>query len=933
MVSSAWSNSWGILARLSNFLWGLFAVGLGITAQTCLTRDRVFEAGMLYVAAVVLIVYSLRRQPGPMLRATAVAEGHPRRIRRRLGLVMIGLSVLLGAVALWQFAYPSVPLSAWLLYAGSLVLFVAAVLLIDSGQSEVAGVQPWSRTKVVSLLSILVLAALLRLWDLNRLPFGTWYDEAQNGLEALRILEDPTDRPVYFPRINSAGHYVHAVAKSLQFLGANTEALRTVSALMGVGAVGAAYLTGRELFGRRIGFVLAFLLAVSRWHVNFSRIGMHYVSTPLFELLAVGFLLRGLRRQRLCHFAWSGLAVGLGMVSYAAFLAFPLVLVFFLLHICVVERRSLIRSWGGLLVFVFAVALTVAPVAQYALREPDEFWGRTRKVSIFNGKTREQAVLAVKESAGKHLLMFNYEGDRRGRHNLPSEPMLDPVSGALMVLGIAGCLWRGRRPSSLLLLVWLGVMLCPGIFSLEWEAPHALRAIGSLPAAYLLAVVPIDGLWREWERGVGLRYGKYFALPLLLLLAQIGYTNYHIYFERQATNFGSWRDFSTPETITARIMAQLGDSVEFYVTSYHSNHPTVRFLAPDITEYHRIETHDSLPLPRVEDKDAVLILDSERRHLYTEAQRYWPHGVFHAYGGPLDGPTVLYVVRLTQDDLAGLQGLIGEYRRGNDWEVAPALRCQDAQLYFDWRDGDPLALPFVVEWNGTLHAPEYGPYRLIFRTPGDVELYLDETLLLEGRGELSTDLTLAKGNHSLRVRAVGAEGHFELAWQPPGEEEQTVPSSALYVRPVTGNGLLGKYFPNLDWRSPVALAQIDPRLDFYFHIPPLPVPYTVEWEGKILIDEEGVYTFGLQSTDESALYINGREVTSSQVRGQYQDGKVELQSGLHDIRVRYAARTDHIQISFYWVPPGGSREIVPPGVLFPPQGSYQDAASATLQAD
>ncbi|NIN65327.1 MAG: hypothetical protein GTO63_11635, partial [Anaerolineae bacterium] len=794
MVSSAWSSSRGTLARMSNFLWGLFAVGLAITAQICLTRARVFEAGMLYTAAVVLIVYSLRRQPGPTLRSPSLEMGRARAIHRRVGLLMIGLSALLGALGLWQFASRSVPLSAWILYAGSLVLFVAAILLMDGGRSEAAGVQPWSRTKVVLLLSLLVLAALLRLWDLNRLPFGTWYDEAQNGLEALRILEDPTDRPVYFPRINSPGHYVQAVATSIRLLGANTEAVRTVSALMGVGAVGAAYLTGRELFGRRMGFVLALLIAVSRWHVNFSRIGMHYVSTPLFELLALGFLLRGLRRQRLCYFAWSGLALGLGMASYAAFLAFPLVLVFLLLHIFVVERQLLVRSWRGLLVLVLATVLTVAPVAQYALREPDEFWGRARKVSVFTGKTREQAFEAVKESAWKHLLMFNFEGDRRGRHNLPGEPMLDPVSGGLMVLGIAVCLWRGRRPYSLLLPVWMGVMLCPGIFSLEWEAPQALRAIGSLPPAYLLAVVPIDGLWREWERGMGFRYGRHFALLLLLLLAQIGYTNYHIYFQRQAQDSGAWGDFSTPETITARIMAQLGDSVEFYVTCYYHGHPTVRFLAPGVTEYHSIKTHDALPLPRVEDRDAVLILGTERRHLYTEAQRYWPRGAFQLYKAPLDGPPVLYVVRLTQDDLAGLRGLIGEYRRGNDWEAVSTFMRQDAQLSFDWRDGDPLALPFVAEWKGTLNAPEYGAYRLFLRTPGDAELYLDETLLLEGRGELSAGVDLAKGNHSLRVRVVGAEGHFELAWQPPGEEEQTVPSWAFYVPPVTSNGLLGKYF-------------------------------------------------------------------------------------------------------------------------------------------
>ncbi|NIN65328.1 MAG: hypothetical protein GTO63_11640 [Anaerolineae bacterium] len=81
------------------------------------------------------------------------------------------------------------------------------------------------------------------------------------------------------------------------------------------------------------------------------------------------------------------------------------------------------------------------------------------------------------------------------------------------------------------------------------------------------------------------------------------------------------------------------------------------------------------------------------------------------------------------------------------------------------------------------------------------------------------------------------------------------------------------------------------------------------------------------------LYIDGEEVTSSQDRGHLDQGKVELDSGLHDIRVRYAARTSYMHLYLYWVPPGGRREIVPPEVLFPPQGSYQHELSATRQAE
>ncbi len=96
--------------------------------------------------------------------------------------------------------------------------------------------------------------------------------------------------------------------------------------------------------------------------------------------------------------------------------------------------------------------------------------------------------------------MFNYQGDNNGRHNLTGEPMLDPISGTLLVLGLGLSLWRIRQPGSFLLIAWLLLMLAPGIFALDFESPQSLRAIGSLPAAYLLAVVPIDAFWKEWDK-------------------------------------------------------------------------------------------------------------------------------------------------------------------------------------------------------------------------------------------------------------------------------------------------------------------------------------------------------------------------------------------------------------------------------------------------
>ncbi len=920
----------GELRRIHNLIWGITAVALAMAAQRSLRDSRIADAVLLYIAAVLLIVYALRRQPGPVVSVASIPPSHPGLLGWG-GWLAGAAAGALTALALRQFASPMPPPSAWWLYLAGMALFVFAAGLLDVNQPAPREHQPpWTRKELAALVLIFAVAAFMRLYRFRDLPFGTWYDEADNGLEALRILNDPRYRPVYVPAINSAGHYLYLVAVSFRLLGVTTQAIRAVSVVMGLATVVAAYLVGRELFDRRMGLVLAFLLAVSRWDVNFSRIGMYNVSTPLFELLTVGFLLRALRRGRHADFAWAGLALGLGMCFYTAFRLFPLVIGVFLAHQALAERGFLRRSWPGLLVFALAALITIAPVAEYAILHPKEFWARTRTTSIFAGKTRAEGWQAVRESTRKHLLMFHYRGDPNGRHNLPGEPMLDPATGALMALGLGVSLWRARRPASLMLPVWLLSMLAPAIFSLDFEAPQSLRGIGSLPAAYILAVVPLDGLWRAWERGIGRRYAGHFAWPLLLLLGQIGYANYHVYFHRQANDFASWNAFSTAETLTGRLLAELGDQADFYVISLYHNHPTVRFLARNAGPYHRFETDDTLPLQQPATRDVILVLDPERQTVYRDAQRFYPNASFQEYKPPFGGPTVLYVVRLTPADLAGIQGLEANYYRSRDWSGEPTLTRWDLALQFDWRDGDPLPLPFSVEWQGVLRAARYGPYRLALQAPGWAELYLDETLLLQGQGELSAEVTLAQGNHALRLRAVGAEGHFELAWQPPEEGMQTVPAWALYGPPVTNNGLLGKYYPNREWRPPVALARIDSRLNTYFHITPLPRPYTVEWEGKLFAPQSGRYLFGLESIDESVLYIDGQQVTAGLVPNQYQEGAIDLLAGLHEIRVRFSDRTNHTHINLYWTPPGGMRQIVPAEVLFPPQGSYQRVALPTL---
>jgi streptogramin lyase len=222
----------------------------------------------------------------------------------------------------------------------------------------------------------------------------------------------------------------------------------------------------------------------------------------------------------------------------------------------------------------------------------------------------------------------------------------------------------------------------------------------------------------------------------------------------------------------------------------------------------------------------------------------------------------------------------------------------------------------------------FGPYQFFLQAPGEASLWIGETEVINGEAGaaegLGGGLMLARGHHTIRVRAEGGEGRVRLAWQPPDGPPETVPPWALYVSPVQSNGLLGNYYANGNWEGDAAFAQIDPRLSIYFHVPTLPRPYTVEWRGKIAIPASGHYDFALQSIDESTLQIDGIDLTASRTRNAMGTAGLILEAGLHDIVVRYADRTDHTYINLLWRSPGGDAayHTIPSELLFPPQESY-----------
>jgi streptogramin lyase len=938
------------LNRLALLTLAVVLAGMG---QYLLIHDSLWDGLLLYILAALLFGRELR-DAAPVPRSVnlwpGLAKPLPVRqgISQTLGLVALGGAVLMALIAYVTFGQQELLPQAWNFYLYSLAALVIGVLLLTR-QAEAQPLWPQSPVLRWLLGLIFVLALFMRLWQIGSLPFGIWYDEAISGLQGVRWNTDAAYRPQF--EENNAGQLIFLYATALRWFGQHPTAIRLVSVALGLAGVVAAYLFGNELRGPRFGLILAFFVAVARWHVNFSRIAMPGIDTPLAEFLALFFLLRLWRYGRLRDAAWVGISLGLGLSLYSAFRLFVLALGIFVLLAGLIgwrswwPRRKESQWWcnlgARLALLSLTLVLTALPVIHFALNNPTNFWARVQKTSIVNRRDEPDLDKALWRSTYLHLLMFNFHGDRNGRHNLPGEPMLDPAMGVLFVLGFGLALARLRQPGHLFFFILFSAGLLGGILSLDFEAPQALRTIAVLPAVFYFCALSVEALGRQVAAELRPWPVSWLAAPAVVLGSFIFYYNAHTYFDRQAHDFGSWNAFSTAESIVGQRMAQLGSDYIFYLSPFFNEHPAIRFLSPATPDRRQFILPDALPVRQPADRPAALFIHPDDKWIYDSAQSLYPSAKFEVISDEQTNTPVVYVAELSRENVAQLQGLELRYWRNQGWDGLPQTSLVVKMIDQFWPDAASLALSsdspagggFAAEWSGTLYAPEYGSYVFTLRAPAAAYLEIDGNVVvtLENGGQQIAPLLLAQGNHRLRLRALGGMGEVGLLWQQPGYQTEVVPSWAFYRPPVTNHGLQGNYYANADWNGAPTLARIDPFLDMYFHITPLPRPYTVEWSGVLATPRSGTYALGLRAIDWAQLYVDGRLVVETSGPDALTQATLTLNQGPHDLRLRFKDATGRSRLHLLWQPPGQAELVaIPAQYLWPSRSSYVETTPAEL---
>lgn len=882
-------------ARVVAVAAAVAGIALAIVAQRTYVQPSLLLPACLLLSGGLLAALGLRRftSPIPDLDAPTTAPRRPTGTRLAAGLIAAFAGLVLTSVALFAFASPERRSSAWALHLASVLALVVSGFFLSAGDRRLP--RPGLGVSV-ALGVILVLAGALRFYRLADLPPGCWWDEANNGLSALKLLEPDSAGTVYLSDTLLPSHSFLLLGLSTKLFGPTLFALRAVLATSGVLAVLFAFLLGRETFGDRFGLCAAALLGFGRWSLTLSRISLvsHWAATAV--LAALWLLFRMRRTGALSDAVLAGVVLGWGVCLYYSFrlFVFPLLVFFLVWVVAALRGRGTSAGPGRLAVLSGALVISglvaVAPLAQFAVQNWAIFASRTGAVSIFNHRDEPDLTKALLANTQKHLAMFHFAGDRNGRHNLPGAPMVDEVTGSLLIAGafLALLSWGGGTGAVFLATVLTGLL--GGILSVDFEAPQSLRSIGAMPAVYLLGALALDAFAGALRtRGAAGRAMGSLTIPAALGAVLV--LNARTYFLDQMTDNSVFLEHSAQETLAGRRLASAPANAHVYASLYVHEHVVVRFLAP-ATRTTLLPSTAALPLAETGERDAILVLDNDSAFLADQAKALYPQARVEEDRTP-KGQTLIRTVYIPRENLAAVHGLKEER------DVAGNL----------------------VGLSGMLRVPRYGLYGLRVPDAGQARLEIrGRPVPLDASG--TAEARLPEGFVSFELGFAPREAAPRVLWKPPaaGAEEpceQAIPKTSLFKGSVESHGLYARFFRGKE-RKPVAdLERIVSVLDTYFHVTPLDRPYLAIFSGTLEVPASGAWTFSLRLRGHATVLVDGREILVAPEPGDGVSATVSLEKGRHALEVRFLDDLDASRLHLSWKSESGESVPVPASVLRP----------------
>jgi hypothetical protein len=787
------------------------------------------------------------------------------------------------------------------------------------------------------LLLILTVAAVVRLHNLERYPFGGFRDEGENGNVAIQIMKgeivDGTGQrfPVYIEHnTQNAAGYFYPVAVSFKLFGVGITQVRYVSVFFGLLTVLAFWALARGLFGPSLALALSACLAVMRWHVNFSRIGFLGVMTVFLSLPLLALLLKGLRQPeggepRRFHgglFAAAiALAVARGFLQFVGF------------------RPGLTELGVGLLMGV--------PTLIYAVKAWKDPRSRTLMLAatalalaLYSYMAARLFVLLVLAIVAHHLLTQQKPLSRRawlaflGSLGLAAsglavvilgsvwaQPSLKTLGKGILALGALshGAFWVSQRwvfkgwVRPLGLALGVGLVVAGPLYAYSLKNQKEVAARSYRVSIYndeeadkrpwgtkLLANLgPTLGMMNVWGDGnprhnlpgenmVNYAWGALFALGVFYALLR-------------------WRD---PRAFLALALWQVSLLAGYLSIEAPQSYRCISAIPAVLLFMGLVLERGVTPLRRSLGEDAPLglallllpvVVGGGIYEMYTYFVRQPRHpGVWAEFSA---------AEYLMGQDLKALN-INGRRTHGlvrPDWADSYTFRFmtypERNYEYFDVSRHVPLRAPLADSGEDFLYilSPSYKPLA------GVLKSYYPGGVYNERRHAITQELLY----WTFLVPAAEAKAARESKTGLYARYYQDFPRDAQ--RPEEGP----HWVPAFKRRE-----GLDPFILFDWTVAPVQGRFSAEWEGWLIAPVTGEYQFFLVSNSYGLLEIDGRKVAERPFLppgADWAQGGLRLTAGPHRLRLRYYEARNYSRLELWWKKPGAAeREVIPSEALRPP---------------
>ncbi len=416
----------------------------------------------------------------------------------------------------------------------------------------------------LAIFSILILAAILRFWQLNTVPPGLNWDEVSLGYNSYSIFETGKDEWGEFLPLSFRAYgdyklpgYVYLDVPFIAVFGLNEWSVRLPSALLGIGFVIMIFLILRNLSNTTTAIWGALLSTTLPWTIIVSRIALEATLTLFLTALSFYLFLLGLKKNYFLIF--SALTFGLTIFSYNSSRIATLMLVTILSVFYWKELKNYNRqAIFAILIFLtfFAIALPKALLqdssARYrwtkildegAINHIEEQRRISTLPPLLTKLSANKVTFFITEASKNYVSHFNPDflfinGGSNYQFSVPGSGLIFPILAPFLLLGFWQ-IFKEKKKWQLFSLAWL--LIAPVPAAITRDSPHALRSLMMLPPLVMIMSLGLFYCFNDLNRWIKLRKRFIESLIVVILLFSL-YGFWVNYITDYAKNYSwSWQ--------------------------------------------------------------------------------------------------------------------------------------------------------------------------------------------------------------------------------------------------------------------------------------------------------------------------------------------------------------------------------------------------------